>query len=193
MKKILVAILFSFTIAAPFGVAAAATPAAPSSTAETTTPGRVTLADTDRWRVYVGGQLGDSTVGGSIGLQVNKMFSLEAIYNYVDTIYQPNNTVDSHSVGMAGIAMFPFKLSGMEPFSIFAKAGYERTTDKSTTSDPGLPGLFPPTTTVTTTKRKRVTVGAGVQYEFSSNVNGRLGMNAIGSDHSVYLAAIYKF
>jgi hypothetical protein len=212
MKQILVAILLSFSIAAPGASAATASsapvPAVPvraapaaatqaptvptSPTAEAAAPARATSADTDRWRLYAGAQLGDSIVGGLVGLQINRMYSLEARYDYVDTVYQPNNTVKSSSVGIAGIAMFPLRLSDMEPFAIFAKAGYERTTDKSTTSDPGLPGLFPPSTTVTTIKRKRVTVGAGVQYDFSKKVSGRIGMNAIGSDHSAYLAAIFK-
>jgi hypothetical protein len=201
MKQILVAILLSFAIAAPtaFAVTASSAPAlgAPvrvtsAPTAEATTPVHATSVDTDRWRLYAGAQLGDSIVGGLVGLQISKMYSLEARYDYVDTLYQPNNTVKSYSVGLAGIAMFPLKLGDMEPFFIFAKAGYERTTEKSTVSDPGLPGLFPPTITVTTIQRKRVTVGTGVQYDFSRNVSGRFGVNALGSDHSVYLAAILK-
>jgi opacity protein-like surface antigen len=137
--------------------------------------------------------LGDSIVGGLLGLQINKMYSVEVRYDYKDTVYEPNNTVKSSSTGIAGVAMFPLKLTDMEPFFIFAKAGYERTKVESTTTDPGIPGFFSPTTTVTTTVRKRVVVGAGAQYDFTRDVSGRIGWNAIGSDHSVYLAAIYKF
>jgi opacity protein-like surface antigen len=137
--------------------------------------------------------LGDSVVGGLLGLQINKMYSVEVRYDYTDTVYLPNNTVKSSSAGIAGVAMFPLKLTDMEPFFVFAKVGYERTTTESTTTDPGIPTFFPATTTVTTTVRKRVTVGAGAQYDFTRNVSGRIGWNAIGSDHSANIAAIYKF
>lgn len=171
----------------------AATPASSAPTTETATLAGVTSADTIHW-LYAGAQVGDSIVGGLLGLQINKMYSLEARYDYVDTLYQPNNTVKSSSVGIAGVAMFPLKLSDMEPFFIFAKTGFERSTVKSTTVDSGLPGIsgFPPTTTATTTIIKRVMVGGGAQYDFSKKVSGRIGVNFIGSDHSVYLAAIYK-
>jgi len=213
MKQILVAILLSFSIVAPVASAATvrstpapapvpaapvpaapvtATPATPVPTSVTSTPVRAATDDKSHW-LYVGAQLGDSIVGALLGLQINKMYSLEFRYDYVDPIYQPNYTFNSSSAGIAGIAMFPLKLNDMEPFFIFVKAGYERTKDKSTTYDPGLPGYFPPTTTVTTTTRNRVVVGAGAQYDFTRSVSGRIGMNSIGSDHSVYLAAIYKF
>jgi hypothetical protein len=179
MERILPITLLSLFIAAP-ALAAPGTITANASKADAT-------------RLYVGGQLGDSIVGGLLGLQFNRTFSLEARYDYIDTVYQPNTTIRASSTGVAGIGMYPVKLGDMEPFFIFAKAGYERTTTKSTTDDPGIPGLFPATTTKTTTVRKRVVVGAGVQYDFSRDVSGRIGVNAVGSDHSVYLAAIYKF
>jgi hypothetical protein len=177
MEQILTASILSFAFAAPVLAAPVAT----------NTP------SADATRVYVGAQLGDSIVGGLLGLQINKTYSLEARYDYVDTVYLPNTTVKASSVGIAGIGMYPFKFADMEPFYLFGKAGYERNTTKSTTSDPGIPGLFLPTTTVTTTARKRVVVGAGVQYDFSRDVSGRIGMNAVGGDHSTYIAAIYKF
>jgi hypothetical protein len=178
MERILAITLLSFFIAAP----AAAAPAAAA-----------TNPKADATRLYVGAQLGDSIVGGMLGLQINKTYALEARYDYVDTVYQPNTTIKASSTGIAGLGMYPLKFGDMEPFFIFLKAGYERNTTKSTTNDPGIPGFFPATTTVTTTVRKRVIVGAGVQYDFSRDTSGRIGMNAVGSDHSVYLAAIYKF
>lgn len=177
MQRILTTTLLFFFIAAPVLAAPAAT-SAPKD---------------DATRVYVGGQLGDSVVGAMLGLQINRSYALEVRYDYVDTIYQPNTTIRASSTGVAGLGMYPVKFGDMDTFYLFAKAGYERSKTKSTTTDPGIPGLFPATTTVTTTVRKRVVVGAGVQYDFSPNVSGRVGMNAVGSDHSVYLAAIYKF
>ncbi|MBU0621942.1 MAG: outer membrane beta-barrel protein [Gammaproteobacteria bacterium] len=175
MKRILTVTLLSFSFAAPALAAPASTPNA------------------DATRLYVGAQLGDSIVGAMLGLQINRSYALEIRYDYIDTIYQPNTTIRASSAGIAGIGMYPVKFGDMDPFYIFAKAGYERSKTKSTTNDPGIPGLFPATTTVTTTFRKRVVVGAGVQYDFSADVSGRIGMNAVGTDHSVYLAAIYKF
>jgi opacity protein-like surface antigen len=190
MERILVFILLSLAISAPaYAAAIATTPT--TKTAVTTTPHSAS-ADTNHW-LYVGAQLGDSVVGGLLGLQINKMYSVEVRYDYKDTVYEPNNTIRSSSTGIAGVAMFPLKLTDMEPFFVFAKVGYERTKTESTTSDPGIPGFFPATTTVTTTVRKRVTVGAGAQYDFTRNVSGRIGWNAIGSDHSANIAAIYKF
>jgi hypothetical protein len=180
MERILPISLLSFFIAAPVLAApVAATSNAPKA---------------DATRLYVGAQLGDSTVGGILGLQINKSYALEARYDYIDTVYQPNTTIKGSSTSIVGIGMYPLKLGDMDPFFIFAKAGYERNTTRSTTNDPGIPAYgLPATTTVTTTVRKRVVVGAGVQYDFSRDVSGRIGLNAVGSDHSVYLTAIYKF
>ncbi|MFZ2161269.1 MAG: hypothetical protein WAW02_03540 [Sideroxyarcus sp.] len=179
MERILPVTLLSIFVVAPVLAAPVA--------ATTSTP----KADTTR--LYVGAQLGDSIVGGILGVQINKTYSLEARYDYIDTIYQPNTTIKASSTGIAGLGMYPVKFGDMDPFFIFGKAGYERTTTRTTTTDPGIPGYFSATTTVTTTVRKRVIVGAGVQLDFSRDVSGRIGMNAVGSDHSVYLAAIYKF
>lgn len=177
MERILTILLLTFATATPV---LAAPDTANTSAANAT-------------RLYVGAQLGDSIVGGLLGLQINRTYSLEARYDYVDTVYQPNNVVKASSTGIAGIGMYPLRIADMDQFYIFGKAGYERTTTKSTTSDPGIPGLFSPTTTVVTTIRKRTVVGAGVQYDFSRDFSGRIGMNAVGSDHSTYITAIYKF
>lgn len=174
MKRILPIFILSFAITVPVLAA----------------PG---ASNPDATRLYVGMQLGDSIAGGLLGLQINKSFSLEARYDYIDTVYLPKTTVKASSVGFAGIGMYPIKIGDLEPFYLFGKAGYERNTSKSTTSDPGIPGLFLPTTTTTTTVRKRSVVGAGVHYDFSNNFSGRIGMNAVGGDHSTYIAAIYKF
>jgi hypothetical protein len=180
MERILPITLLSFFIAVPV-MAAPVVATANASKADAT-------------RLYVGAQLGDSVVGGMLGLQINKTYALEVRYDYIDTVYQPNTTIKASSTSIVGIGMYPIKFGDMEPFFIFLKAGYERNTTRSTTNDPGIPAYgLPATTTVTTTVRKRVVVGTGVQYDFSRDVSGRIGVNAVGSDHSVYLAAIYKF
>jgi hypothetical protein len=156
-------------------------------------PAAANASKADATRLYVGAQLGDSVVGGMLGLQINRAYSLEVRYDYIDTVYEPNTTTKASRTSVAGIGMYPLKIADIDSLFIFGKAGYERTTTKTTANDPGIPGFFPATTTITTTARKRVIVGAGVQYDFSRDVSGRIGMNAVGSDHSVYLTAIYKF
>ncbi len=143
-------------------------------------------------RFYVGAQLGDSAAGGILGIQINSSFSLEARYDYIDTENQPNTTTDAYCIGLTGIGMYPVKFGKMAPFYLFMKAGYEQTTTETTTHDPGLPP-FPPSTVVTTTEEKRVVVGAGAQFDFSQDFSGRVGMNAVGSDHTAFITAIYKF
>ena len=169
MEKIVAVILLSLAFAAP-----------------------ANAADANHW-LYLGARLGDSTAGGLLGLQFTRTYSLELSYDYIDTLYQPNYTVKSSTTAAAFVGMFPVKLGDLDSFSVFAKAGYERNTTKATTYDPGIPGLFGSTTTVTTTIRKRAVVSVGAQYDFTRNFSGRIGKNAIGTDHSVYIAAIYQF
>jgi len=180
MERILPITLLSFFIAVPV---MAAPVVATTNTSKA-----------DATRLYIGAQLGDSVVVSLLGLQINKTYALEVRYDYIDTVYQPNTTIKASSTSIVGIGMYPMKFGDMDPFFIFLKAGYERNTTRSTTNDPGIPAYgLPATTTVTTTVRKRVVVGTGVQYDFSRDVSGRIGVNAVGSDHSVYLTAIYKF
>lgn len=181
MKRILPISLVSFAIAASLF----ALPAAAARTSK--------AANADASRMYVGAQLGDSVVGGLLGLQINKTYSLEIRYDYFDTIYQPNTTIKANSAGIALLGRHPVQVGDLEPFFVFLKAGYERSTTKTTTFYPGIPGLFADTTMVTTTVRKRAVVGAGVQFDLSPSVSGRIGKNAVGSEKSVYITAIYKF
>lgn len=174
------------------------TPPSPSTTPIETLASTNTAVEPKFSRIYLGVQLGDSIVGGLVGLQISKMYSVEARYDYVDTIYLPNSNTKSSNIGISGVALFPlklsdFKLSDMEPFYMFAKAGYERSTVKTTSVDPslGLPG-FPPSNTITTTVKSRLLIGGGGQYDFTKKFSGRVGVNFIGSDNSVYLTVLYK-
>ena len=193
MKQTLFFILLSFTISVP-AVNAATSRVSPKAKSQIKTkPAPADSSHKRRRGFYVGTQLGDSIVGGLLGITISNIYSLEVRYDYADPVYQPNNTVNSSSVGISGIAMFPLKVKDLEPLFMFAKAGYERSKVESTTNDPGIPGLFPPSTTVVTSTRKRVTVGAGLEHDFSNKFSGRIGVNFVGSDHSTYLTAIYKF
>ncbi|MDO8990707.1 MAG: outer membrane beta-barrel protein [Sideroxyarcus sp.] len=190
MDKILPVVLLSLAIAAP-AVAAPVTGAAGAPTAATSPSARA--AESNHW-FYLGARLGDSTVGGLLGVQITRRYSLEFSYDYIDTVYQPNTTIKASTAGAAAVGMFPVKFGDLDPFFIFAKAGYERTTTKSTTINPGIPGLpVGETTTEITTIRKRPVVGAGAQYDFTRSFSGRIGKNALGNDKSFYIAAIYQF
>ena len=176
------------TPAAPARTVVAATPPAP------VTPARAAAAAASNSAFYVGAQVGDSTIGALLGYQISRMYAMEVSYDYVDTKYTPTTTLETSRAAIAGLAMFPLKFSEMGPMAIYIKVGYARTTEKSTVNDPGLgiPG-FPATTTVTTTLKTGVTGGAGVQVDLSNSTAARLGVNYVGGDRSVYLAALYKF
>lgn len=182
--------------------APAATPSTPATTSSTTpieTPALSNPAVEPKFsRIYLGAQLGDSIVGGLVGLQLSKMYSVEVRYDYVDTVYIPYSNTKSSNIGLSGVALFPLKLSDlklsdMEPFYVFAKAGYERSTVKTTVTDPGLgtPG-FSPSSNTSTIVKGRLLIGGGAQYDFTNKFSGRVGVNFIGSDNSVYLTVLYK-
>lgn len=176
MERVGIFMLLSFAVATQMLPAEAANASSPGTT-----------------RLYVGTHLGDSVVGGLLGLQINKSFSLEVRYDFIDNVNQPTRIVEASCVGIAGIGMYPVRLAKMKRLFIFLKAGYEQTTSRTTVNDPGIPGLFPPTTTITNEVTRRPVAGAGVHHDFSSSFSGRFGLNAVGSDHSIYVAAIYKF
>jgi hypothetical protein len=194
MEKILPVVLLSLAIAVPASAAPLATaPTTGTPVVAATTPPPARAAEPNHW-IYFGAKLGDSTVGGLLGLQFTKRYSLEFSYDYIDSVYQPNYTVKSSTTGVAAVGMFPVKFADLDPFFVFAKAGYERNTTKSTTYDPGIPGLpVGSTTTVDTTIRKRPVVGIGAQYDFTRSFSGRIGKNAVGTDKSVYITAVYQF
>ena len=174
---------------APQAVSAAAQVASPPPP-----PPRVATPATSNSGFYVGAQLGDSTIGALLGYQFSKMYAMELTYDYVDPKYTPTTTLEKSRAGISGLALFPIKFNEMGPMAIYIKVGYGRTTEKLTVNDPGL-GIpaFPATTTQTTTLTTGVTASAGAQVELSNNTRARLGVNYVGGDRSVTLAAIYKF
>lgn len=136
--------------------------------------------------------MGNSTIGALLGYQISKMYALEISYDYVDTVRTPTTALEISRIGTSGLAIFPIKFSEMGPMAIYIKVGYGRTTEKYTVNEPAA-GPLPATSTVTTTIKTGVTGGAGVQVDLSSNTAARLGVNYVGGDRSVYLAAMYKF
>lgn len=185
--------------AAPVRPVVAATPPAAAQTAPAPAPVKAAPAATPAKSsaFYLGGQVGDSTIGALMGYQLSKMYAMEVSYDYVD----PKNTVEAsgtttkleiYRVGISGLALFPIKFSEMGPMAIYIKVGYGRTTETYTVNEVAV-FPFPATTTITTTLKTGVTGGAGAQVDLSNNTTARLGVNYVGGDRSVYLAALYKF
>ena len=187
--RIITALLSSFLASQ----ALAATPLAPPQPAPAA-PLRAAPAAASNAGLYLGAQLGDSTIGALLGYQLSRMYAMEVSYDYVDPKYTPTTSLQISRVGVSGQALFPLRFSEMGPMAIYIKVGYARTTEKYTVNDPGL-GIpaFPATSTVTTTLKTGVTGGAGVQVDLSSNTSARIGGNYVGGDRSVYLAALYRF
>ena len=132
--------------------------------------------------VYAGLQVGDNYVGILGGYQLDPMYSVEVSYISGDNGSNVWGDIDYSSIGVAGVAMFPVKPQGMSPFSLFAKAGFERATVKTK--------FFGETRRYTDTN---LVLGGGAQYDFNSNVSGRLGIDIEGEADSLYLSAILKF
>lgn len=143
--------------------------------------------------IYAGAQLGDSTVGALLGYQINKTYAIEGSLDYVDAIYTPTTALQIYRAGITGLAFFPIKFNDLGPMSLYVKVGYGLTSSKFTLKDPGIPPLFPPTSIATTTVTTNVTAGAGVQLDLTSDTTARLGINFVGLDRSIYLAAFYRF
>jgi hypothetical protein len=168
MKRILVAVLLSIFILAP----ACAEP------------------------LYAGIQLDDTSLGGLLGYQIDKKYAVEVHYSRADSrISHAGLTVDSTiiGIGVVGIALFPMKLNDVLPYSLFAKAGYERTTNNETYSIPTSVTLTLPYNDNINTYKNQFIFGGGAEYGFSKNVMGRLGVDFLGKDRSINLGAIYKF
>ena len=132
--------------------------------------------------VYAGLQIGDNYVGILGGYQLDPMYSVEVSYISGDNGSNFWGDIDYSSIGVAGVAMFPVKPQGMSPFSLFAKAGFERATVKVKFA--GGPRRYTDTNLV---------LGGGVQHDFNSNVSARLGLDIAGEADSLYLSAILKF
>lgn len=161
-----------------------------------TTPAPVAAASGIDTGLYAGAQLGDSSIGLVMGYQFTKMFGMEVSYDYFDPLYTravTTTTAEKNRLGASGLAMFPVKFSDMGPMALYVKVGYARTVDKVTTDDPGIPPSLPASTFITTTTRTSVTGGMGVHVDMSKAASVRLGMNVVGSEHSTYLAVLYRF
>lgn len=146
--------------------------------------------------LYVGIQLDNTSGSALLGYQINKSYAVEANYTKSDShIIHSGITSDTSisALGLAAMVMFPMKLDSGSPYFLFAKAGYERYTKDETYSIPSSVTLTLPYNNTVSSVENRVIFGGGAQYDFYQNVNGRVGIDLVGSQRSVYLSAIYKF
>jgi hypothetical protein len=146
--------------------------------------------------LYAGIQLDDTSVGVLLGYQINKKYAVEAHYSRSDSrITHAGVTVDSSMVGVGavGIALFPMKLNDVLPYTLFAKAGYERTTNDETYSIPTSVTLTLPYNNKIISHKNQSIFGGGAEYDFSRSVMGRMGVDFLGKDRSINLGAIFKF
>lgn len=146
--------------------------------------------------IYAGIQVDNISGSALLGYQVNKTYAIEAQYSKSDThISQSGMTSDTNTTtaGLAAIAMLPMKLNGGSSYFLFVKAGYARITKEESYAIPASVTLtFPYSGTVSNTEN-RIFFGGGAQYDFYENVNGRVGIDIVGDQRSVYLGTIFKF
>ena len=146
--------------------------------------------------LYAGIQIGDDSVGAFLGYQINRMFAVEAHYAKSNSnISHAGVTVDTSTVskGIVGIATFPMKLREVLPYDLFVKAGYERTNTTDTYSSPAsFPSLIPNNGSISSQKNQLI-IGGGAEYDFTKYLTGRMGLDFLGKDRSINVAAIFKF
>ncbi|MEQ1526158.1 MAG: hypothetical protein ABL911_05405 [Gallionella sp.] len=144
--------------------------------------------------LYVGLLLDDSSVGGILGFQVNARYAAELhAAKSSSTISHANVSVvtDTTKVGIDGIARFPMKLNEVLPYSLLVKLGWARTTDNAIYTIPNSVSLLD--SGRVTNRKNQFKFGGAAEYEFKNKFVGRVGLDFLGKDKSIYLAALYKF
>jgi len=146
--------------------------------------------------LYAGIQIDDNSAGLLLGYPVNNTYAVEAHYTKSNSrVSHAGVTVDTSSTGMGivGVARFSMKLNDVLPYSLFVKGGYERTTSTETCSIPTSATLTLPYNDTITSHKNRVLFGGGAEYDFGKSLMGRMGIDFLGNDRSINLAAIFKF
>lgn len=144
--------------------------------------------------LYAGTQIGDKSVGVLFGVPIDKRYAIEGTYSRSDShISHAGVTVDTtiSSLGVTGNARFPMKLNEVLPYSLFVKAGWVRATNNETYTMPNTSAL--PSSGRITSHKNQFIFGGGAEYEFTKNISGRMGVDLVGKDKSINLAALYKF
>jgi hypothetical protein len=146
--------------------------------------------------LYAGMQIGDDSADALFGYQISDMYAVEVHYSKSDSsISHAGVTVDSSiaGAGLVGIAKFHMMLKEVLPYILFVKAGYQRTTTKETYSIPASITLTLPYNDTINSNQNQFIFGGGAEYDFTKKVVGRMGVDFVGKDRSIYLGAIFKF
>ncbi len=142
--------------------------------------------------LYAGLQLDNSSGSAMLGYQIDKTYAVEVFGTSSKTSIEQAGATSETKITQAGIAalfMFPMKLSGGSPYFLFAKAGYARISKKVNYS-------FPVSVTYSgsyTNSENQAFFGGGAQYDFYPSLNGRVGVDIVDRDRSVYLGIIFRF
>lgn len=146
--------------------------------------------------LYAGIQVDDDSVGILFGYSITKRYSVEAHYIRTNSsISHAGVTVDTLStgIGIVGIALFPLKLNNVLPYSLFLKGGYQHTSSSETCSIPSSATLTLPYNNTIDSSKNQALFGGGAQLDLAKNLTGRMGLDFLGKQRSLYLTAIYSF
>jgi hypothetical protein len=145
---------------------------------------------------YVGIQVGDNSAGALLGLKINRTFGIEAHYSRsTSSVLHAGLTVDTTSIGkgLVGIATIPMKLRESVPYDLFVKVGWERTASTEKYNLPANVTLTQAYNSNLNTSKNQLIFGGGAEYDFSSYLSGRMGLDFIGKDRNFNVGAILKF
>ncbi len=145
---------------------------------------------------YAGINIGDRTVGALLGFQINRTFGVEAHYSRSNSsTLHAGLSVDTTSIGkgLVGIATIPMKLRESVPYDLFVKVGWERTASTEKYNLPANVTLTQAYDSSVNTSKNQLILGGGAEYDFSSSLSGRMGLDFIGKDRNFNVGAIFKF
>jgi opacity protein-like surface antigen len=145
---------------------------------------------------YAGIKIGEHSAGALLGFQVNRTFGFEAHYSRSSSsTLHAGLTVDTASVGkgLVGIATIPMKLRESVPYDLFVKVGWERTTATEKYNLPATVTLTQAYKGSINTSKNQLIIGGGAEYDLSSNLTARMGLDFIGKDRNFNVGAIFKF
>ena len=145
---------------------------------------------------YAGLEIGDNSAGALLGFKINRTFGVEAHYSRSNSKTEHAGlNVETTSVGkgLVGVATFPMKLRETVPYDLFVKVGMERTTSTENYNLPTNVTLTLPYNGSINTSKNQLIIGGGAEYDFSSNLAGRMGLDFIGKDRNFKVGAILKF
>lgn len=155
-----------------------------------------TPAYTYAFPLYGGFQIDDTTSDVFLGYQISNKYAVEVLYSKSDSsLDRAGVTVETStsSKSIVGIALFPIKLRNVLPCNLYIKAGYQRTSKTETYFVPASVTLTFSYGGKMESYTNQFIFGGGAAYDFTKHVTGRVGVDFVGSDRSVNLAAIYRF